>query len=194
MMHPATRIAQISASVGEGVRATAAIPRGTVVWARGADDLVMTVDDLGDLASDRRAWVIRYGYRDHRGRMIVCADAGRYINHSCEPSLRGVGHDAQIAVRDIRPGDEITCDYAECNLVEPLDCACASRQCRGRVRPDDLLRYAARWDVEVAEALALASTVAQPVVAHALNGAALRAVLDLRVEPISLREVAYAGR
>jgi SET domain-containing protein len=42
-----------------------------------------------------------------------------------------------IAMRDIKPGEEVTCDYAlfdyHCNGHEIEVCACGSHKCRGKM-------------------------------------------------------------
>ena len=191
MMHPATSVVEINPRVGRGVRATAPIPRGTIVWARDAADEVLSPDEVEALPAKRRAFVHTYGYRDSRGFSIVCADAGKYVNHSCQPTLRGVGHDVMIAIRDIERGEEITCDYAECNLERDLECACGSPSCRGHIRLGDLLLYSGGWDVDVREAVRHAPKVAQPVLPFALDRDAVRSVIAGISAPLSLFDVAY---
>ena len=42
MIHPATELRLVDAETGQGVFATAAIPRGTVVWAHDELDQILT--------------------------------------------------------------------------------------------------------------------------------------------------------
>ena len=131
MIHPDTHLEVIHEDVGLGVRASADIPRGTLLWVRDALDVVLTGHEVRALPVRLRAQAERLGYQDSAGRTIVCWDAGKNVNHACAPAMRGVGHDAMIAVRDIAAGDEITCDYAECNLQEVLTCLCGAPTWRG---------------------------------------------------------------
>jgi SET domain-containing protein len=58
----------------------------------------------------------------------------RYINHSCEPNtfMRCTATRAEFyALRDIRPGEELTVDYGESHHEGRLRCRCGSRKCRG---------------------------------------------------------------
>jgi SET domain-containing protein len=68
-------------------------------------------------------------------------NSARWINHSCSPNCEAVDDEERIyieAIRDIRPGEELTYDY---NLVldEPHTpaaksahpCSCGARRCRG---------------------------------------------------------------
>ncbi|GFH49475.1 hypothetical protein CTEN210_05951 [Chaetoceros tenuissimus] len=76
-------------------------------------------------------------------RQIYGFDA--FMNHSCDAntyhplvsrSSEMMSYQA-IAIRDIFPGDEITCDYAffdyECNGHEIEQCLCGSPKCRGKM-------------------------------------------------------------
>ena len=55
-------------------------------------------------------------------------------NHSCAPNTAFSGLDV-IALRDIKPGEELTLDYAQFmhEGSEPFDCSCGADGCRGRV-------------------------------------------------------------
>lgn len=59
-----------------------------------------------------------------------------YVNHSCEPNLvsRIVrGHILYVALRDIKPGEELTIDYRFDKDVEKVVCRCGSAKCRGTI-------------------------------------------------------------
>lgn len=66
----------------------------------------------------------------------------RFLNHSCEPNCTLVQWEDETrldgsprlwveARRAIRPGDELTIDYAWPAEDEPLLCRCGARNCRG---------------------------------------------------------------
>ena len=58
----------------------------------------------------------------------------RYINHSCDPNtfFRCTPERAEVyARRDIRAGEELTCDYGESQHEGKLRCRCGSAKCRG---------------------------------------------------------------
>jgi SET domain-containing protein len=71
------------------------------------------------------------------GRAIDAARGGncfRYINHSCSPNAYiriCYGHVEFYSRREIRPGEEITCDYGETHHEGTLPCQCGSEECRG---------------------------------------------------------------
>jgi hypothetical protein len=71
----------------------------------------------------------------------VGGNAARFINHSCEPNCEPIAFGDEmwiVAVRDIRPGEELSYDYA-IELDERhtparkrrFPCACGARSCRG---------------------------------------------------------------
>ncbi len=60
----------------------------------------------------------------------------RYVNHCCEPNtyMRRVGHRVEFyAIRRIRAGEELTCDYGETHHEGQLPCRCGAARCRERI-------------------------------------------------------------
>ncbi|HEY0375915.1 MAG TPA: SET domain-containing protein-lysine N-methyltransferase [Pyrinomonadaceae bacterium] len=59
-----------------------------------------------------------------------------YINHSCAPNayMKIVyGHVQFYALRDIRPGEEITVDYISTLHPDTKRCSCGAKTCRGTI-------------------------------------------------------------
>ena len=87
--------------------------------------------------------------RAHRKTLRICAinnrwslDGSRggngthYINHSCEPNAFMkilYKHILFIALRDIKPGEEITIDYESTLHPDSKRCICRTRNCRGTI-------------------------------------------------------------
>ena len=87
--------------------------------------------------------------RAGRRRLRICAindrwslDGSRggngthYINHSCDPNAYMkilYGHILFIALRDIRPGEEITIDYESTLHSDTKRCSCGAANCRGTI-------------------------------------------------------------
>jgi len=178
----------MSELVGQGVVALADIPRGTIVWTQDALDQVLDGPTVDRLPPALRVQVQRYAHRDAAGRYVLCWDAGRYVNHHCDPALRGVGPWFMVARRDIEVGEEITCDYAECNLSGAMMCECPYPGCRGQIHGRDLLRYAAAWDAEARDLAARMRTVAQPLWPYLLDPAEADALRRGDRAPISFRD------
>ncbi|MDQ3650110.1 MAG: SET domain-containing protein [Acidobacteriota bacterium] len=60
----------------------------------------------------------------------------RYVNHSCSPNtfMRICwGRIEFYALRRIKPGEELTCDYGETHHDGALACRCHSLDCRGHI-------------------------------------------------------------
>ncbi len=76
-------------------------------------------------------------------------DPSDYFNHSCDPNAGLLGQITLVAMRPIRPGEEICFDYAmsDSNPYVEFGCGCGASNCRGRVtandwqRPDLQARY-----------------------------------------------------
>jgi SET domain-containing protein len=70
----------------------------------------------------------------------VGGSGAQYINHSCDPNLvtRIIkGHIIYMAMRDIRPGEELTVDYRFDKKVERVECLCGTAKCRGTINLTD---------------------------------------------------------
>jgi SET domain-containing protein len=99
----------------------------------------------GELITQREA---RRRARGARSIMIVEFEDGTaldasslggpfgYVNHSCEPNAymrRYRGHVEFYSLRQIKTGEELTCDYGETHHNGTLACRCGSARCRGRL-------------------------------------------------------------
>ncbi|HEY8402714.1 MAG TPA: SET domain-containing protein [Cytophagaceae bacterium] len=111
-----TRIGQ-STIEGIGLFADEFIPKGTVIWelTKGIDQLF----DQGTMEVLKKARgfdsVGKYLFKSKvSGSYILCADDARFMNHTkYANTYSGPEDDAPtIALRDIHPGEEITCDYS----------------------------------------------------------------------------------
>jgi len=60
---------------------------------------------------------------------------GYFLNHSCNPSC-GIRGKKVVAMRDIKPGEEITVDYAITTLDKKwkMKCSCEESRCRKVIR------------------------------------------------------------
>jgi SET domain-containing protein len=60
----------------------------------------------------------------------------RFVNHSCAPNVflrRAHGRVEFYALRDVKPGEELTCDYGESHHNGKLPCRCGAETCAGRL-------------------------------------------------------------
>lgn len=62
------------------------------------------------------------------------SNALRYINHSCNPNtfLRTFNYHVEFyALKDIHPGEELTCHYGETHHNGKKECRCGAPNCKG---------------------------------------------------------------
>ena len=163
MIHPDTEVRFIDSVIGYGVVATKLIPKGTITWVLDAFDQVFEPAQVAAMSELHLAIMRKYSYQDASGRHILCWDNGRFVNHHCEANCLGGGYGFEVAVRDIHPGEQLTDDYGGLNVEEDFPCSCGSPVCRGKVRPDDVLRQADAWDARIADALPLVLGLPQPL-------------------------------
>lgn len=109
-----TRVAP-SAIHGRGLFARDAISEGEAVWHfhEGAD--LVLPPDLADQMC-RPAFLATYGHScPVTGKIMICLDDARFINHSWTPNLTSWAPIGLCmvnrAVRDIAAGEELTIDY-----------------------------------------------------------------------------------
>ena len=68
----------------------------------------------------------------------------------------------EIAITDIKKGDEVTNDYGTLNIIEPFKCANGPHK-RETVKPDDLTRFHEEWDGLISGAMKFQGKVSQPL-------------------------------
>ena len=162
MIHPDSELRFINPIIGYGLFATSVIPKGTLTWVRDDLDQIVSPGLQASLPPLLAAQLHKYSYLEPRGR-VLCWDHGRFVNHSCEANCRSTGFDFELAVRDIRPGEEITDDYGSLNVDLEFECRCGAPRCRGTVRAGDIVRYADEWDREAWDAFRSTGGVSQPL-------------------------------
>jgi hypothetical protein len=163
MLHPDTELRFIDPVIGYGVFASRLIPKGTITWVRDELDQTFRPDRFARSPPVYRELIERYSFIDKLGDYVLCWDHARFVNHACEASCLSPGYGFEIAVRDIAAGEELTDDYGALNIEGVFSCRCGSRACRKEIWPDDLLRYAERWDAIIADSFFRLSKVEQPL-------------------------------
>lgn len=153
MIHPDTVLEHIHPDIGYGVVATRFIPQGTLLWVLDRFDRTYRPAQVARMSALHQKILDKYAYVDHRGDLVLCWDHGRYMNHSCRPTTRSVSESFEIAIRDVHPGEHITCEYAVLGLTESMACRCGEPQCRGEILPDDWSRHWRTWRAETADAV-----------------------------------------
>ncbi len=85
---------------------------------------ILTKKDVNILPESEKKFLVRDGKK-----YILMQLPARYVNHSCNANTKPKNnHD--IAIRDIKKGDEITSDYSKEDGLDKFKCNCNSYNCR----------------------------------------------------------------
>jgi hypothetical protein len=161
MIYPKTHLKLASPEVGLGVFAAEDIPKGTITWVKDPLDRVFSpqeVEELGPLFDETLS---TYSYRDRNGDYVFCWDNGRFVNHSFNANCMTTAYGFEVAIRDIKAGEELCDDYGYLNIDVPFDAVPEDGSDRSVVYPDDLLRYHEKWDELILDALRLTPELSQ---------------------------------
>jgi len=95
---------------GLGLFTAVAIAKGDCVWRWDATTEIVlpAYDSARNMAFE--SFLDTYGYHAKDIGLVVNLDNARFMNHSNDPNLEEVDG-ANYALRDIAPGEELTCDY-----------------------------------------------------------------------------------
>lgn len=105
-----------SAIEGVGVFAAEFVRAGQPIYRfEPGFDRLISPSDLASMPEPIRRFVDRYTYPHPAdpGLLVLDADNGRHMNHSIDPNTNFADAVYGYAIRDIAPGEEITCNYAE---------------------------------------------------------------------------------
>jgi SET domain-containing protein len=121
---------------GEGTFAAEDIAAGERIWA---------VDDSNVVPEGADYEEVELEHRHHcddiaGGRKVILKEPDRWVNHSCRPNINRQTIDGvryEIALRDIRAGEELTHDYRiNGGGDSKWKCNCGSDRCAGTVHSD----------------------------------------------------------
>lgn len=76
-------------------------------------------------------------------KWVLPNDAVRFLNHSCEPNMGFSSPGVFVAMRHIDEGEELTFDYAVCEINDTkynweIDCLCKTPTCRKKISNQDI--------------------------------------------------------
>ena len=162
MIHPDTELRFVNESIGHGVVATRDIPKGTITWVQDELDREFSPGDIRRLGKPFAASLDKYCFRNQHGRWVLCWDHARFVNHSFKSNCVTTAYNFEIAVRDIRAGEELTDDYGYLNIMRPFE-AIDEGVGRTVVYPDDLERYPPHWDDQLRAVWPRIARVSQPL-------------------------------
>ncbi len=76
-------------------------------------------------------------YKSIDNKYFLMQSPEKYVNHSCDPNTE-IKNRRDIAIRDIKKGEEITSDYTRQGSSTSFICKCGSEKCRGFIKRFDL--------------------------------------------------------
>jgi len=162
MIHPDTELRFINQEIGYGVVATKRIPAGTITWVLDRWDREFTPEEVQELPLPYQNILDTYSYRNNKGNFVLCWDLGRYVNHSFNANCLSTAYDFELAIRDIRPGEQLTDDYGYLNITLPFRAANEGTR-RKVVYPDDLPKYHRVWDNKIKKVFPAIPRLEQPL-------------------------------
>lgn len=110
---------------GKGVFAARDFKKGetVIVWHPKRE---ISKEEMSSLTVDEQNHTTYAG----QGKYIVMGSPERFVNHSCDPNTYVEGK-KDIALRDIKKGEEITTDYSLNGIDDwEMECKCRSKNCR----------------------------------------------------------------
>jgi len=114
---------------GTGLFARRSFKAGEVVlqWKL---EVSISAAELAALPSAER----RYVHPLDEQSFVILQPPERFVNHSCDNNTVA-RHFADVAIRDIKVGEEISSDYSMDGAAQRFACSCGALNCRGVVEP-----------------------------------------------------------
>lgn len=115
---------------GIGLFADEFIPKGTLIWKFVPGfDFALKKKELNKLPKVAKSWILHYGYYNEvEGGHVICVDNARFMNHSENSNTDDTNIRGTIAKRDIKKGEEITCNYFDFDANAKLKLANKKRK------------------------------------------------------------------
>ena len=153
MIHPHTELKFISEQIGYGVFAKTDIPEGTIVYVKDSLELEVSPTEYLNHSKEMQEAIEKYYYKDQRGYRIISWDFAKYVNHCCNCNTISTGYGFEIAIRDIKAGEQITDEYGIFNLDEVMPLSCVHENCRKQLHPLDFERHYITWDSKIKKSI-----------------------------------------
>lgn len=112
---------------GKGVFAGRVFEKGEVVlkW----KPKILKLSEMKNLSAKEK----HYLYKAGKNKYFLEQPPERYVNHSCNPNTR-VKNYCDVAIRNIRRGEEITSYYKKASLPLGFVCNCGRKNCSKVIR------------------------------------------------------------
>lgn len=154
---------------GQGYFANEDVPKGTIIYFYGETDIRYPKEDFEKLDKKEKERLLEFAVEDEFGNWVETS-TGPFTNHSCDPNIMPIfigGQYVDIAVKDIKMGDEITIDYSQffSSTKWEMKCNCGTNRCRkiigfGLKTDIELEKF---WESSLNSTLKYISKVSQPI-------------------------------
>ena len=133
MLHPAIEVRQKGSVHGKGLFTKVFIPKVEVLWK--LKDPVYSWRQIKTWSEEKRKAFKYYGFQCGVDRYSLPYGDSREANHSCNPNMVWADSNTLISRWNIQVGEELTYDYASCDITLPMkiDCDCGAKNCRGTI-------------------------------------------------------------
>lgn len=129
-----------SAVEGVGVFAAASVEKGALIWKYDPSfDRLVPANWLENAAAPMQEFLRKYAYPspDDASQLVIEIDNGRFMNHEDAPNTDFRKIVEGYALRDIKAGEELTCNYNEFDPgfeLLPSLCAAFAGRAHGAAR------------------------------------------------------------
>jgi len=99
---------------GIGVFAAEDISKGTVTWSYSpVFTVIITPEMLQRMSAEERMRLdtLDYYWIDSAGNYVISLDHDKFMNHSFAANVESIDDFTDVAIRDIKAGEELTIDY-----------------------------------------------------------------------------------
>jgi hypothetical protein len=151
---------------GKGLFAKDFIPKGTIVHFECSKCKTRTDEETNRLPENELEWVLDHEYRGPDGLLSdVCNKNILYMNHSCNSNILFHEDGFDVAVRDIKKGEEVTYDYRFFFGESDMECDCGEPNCAKVIEyihpvPVELKKF---WQRKLKRVMRLVNQVKQPL-------------------------------
>lgn len=154
---------------GKGYFANQDVPKGTIVYFYDENDKRYSRENFEILDKKEKDRLLEFAVEDEFGNWVETS-TGPYTNHSCDPNIMALfigGFYTDIAVKEIKRGDEITIDYSQffSSTKWSMDCKCGSDRCRKTVGfgMESDLELEKFWQTRLNSAIEMLPKMPQPI-------------------------------
>ena len=150
---------------GKGLFAKEQIPKGTIVWYGCSKCKIISEKEFNKMSKNEKIDFLEHAYRRKDGSFLEPCDEAKFLNHSCNSNILDTGKGFDIAVRNIKKGEEATYDYRVFYDDLNMPCSCGEVNCCKIVTckhpaPKELEQF---WSKKINSAFKLLNKVSQPL-------------------------------